>query len=87
MRDRGIASPTALEDDKLFEASLRPGKLDEFTGQTKLKENLAIAIEAARRRGDAMDHVLLYGPPGPKCKAFMGRCDRSHAEVVSIYDQ
>jgi Holliday junction DNA helicase RuvB len=64
MRDRGIASPTAQEDDKLFEASLRPRKLDEFTGQAKLKENLAIAIEAARRRGDAMDHVLLYGPPG-----------------------
>ncbi len=64
MKDRGIASPTAQEDDKLFEASLRPRKLDEFTGQTKLKENLAIAIEAARQRGDAMDHVLLYGPPG-----------------------
>ena len=64
MRDRGIASPTAQEDDKLFEASLRPRTLAEFTGQAKLKENLAIAIEAARRRGDAMDHVLLYGPPG-----------------------
>ncbi len=64
MRDRGIASPTAQEDDKLFEASLRPRTLAEFTGQAKLKENLSIAIEAARRRGDAMDHVLLYGPPG-----------------------
>jgi Holliday junction DNA helicase RuvB len=64
MRERGIASPTAQDDEKVFEASLRPGKLDEFTGQAKLKENLAIAIEAARRRGDAMDHVLLYGPPG-----------------------
>jgi Holliday junction DNA helicase RuvB len=64
MRDRGIASPSAQDDEKLFEASLRPRKLDEFTGQAKLKENLAIAIEAARQRGDAMDHVLLYGPPG-----------------------
>ena len=39
-------------------------RLADFTGQTKLKENLAIAIAAARQRGEAMDHVLLYGPPG-----------------------
>ncbi|MGE5644749.1 MAG: Holliday junction branch migration DNA helicase RuvB [Acidobacteriota bacterium] len=64
MPDRGIVSSSARDDELQFEASLRPGKLEEFTGQTKLKENLAIAIEAARRRGDAMDHVLLYGPPG-----------------------
>ncbi len=64
MRDRGIVSPAAQDDELQFEASLRPHKLAEFTGQSKLKENLAIAIEAARRRGDAMDHVLLYGPPG-----------------------
>ncbi len=43
---------------------LRPRRLADFTGQSKLKENLAIAIEAARKRGEAMDHVLLYGPPG-----------------------
>jgi Holliday junction DNA helicase RuvB len=64
MRDRGIVSTSVQEDEIQFEASLRPRKLAEFTGQTKLKENLAIAIEAARQRGDAMDHVLLYGPPG-----------------------
>lgn len=64
MRDRGIVSASAREDELQFEASLRPRKLDDFTGQTKLKENLGIAIEAARRRGEAMDHVLLYGPPG-----------------------
>jgi Holliday junction DNA helicase RuvB len=64
MPDRGIVSSSARDDELQFEASLRPGKLEEFTGQTKLKENLAIAIEAARQRGDAMDHVLLYGPPG-----------------------
>ena len=43
---------------------MRPRQLADFTGQPKLKENLSIAIEAARRRGEAMDHVLLYGPPG-----------------------
>jgi Holliday junction DNA helicase RuvB len=64
MRERGIVSAAAQAEELQFEASLRPRKLAEFTGQAKLKENLAIAIEAARRRGDAMDHVLLYGPPG-----------------------
>jgi Holliday junction DNA helicase RuvB len=43
---------------------LRPRRLAEFTGQAKLKENLSIAVQAARMRGEAMDHVLLYGPPG-----------------------
>lgn len=64
MRDKGIISPSLRDDERQFEASLRPQRLDEFTGQTKLKENLSIAIEAARQRGEAMDHVLLYGPPG-----------------------
>src|SRR5882724_2148104 len=60
----GIASGAPQDDDLQFEASLRPRRLEDFTGQTKLKENLAIAIEAARKRGEALDHVLLYGPPG-----------------------
>src|ERR1700675_3550575 len=64
MREMGIASPSALEGERQFEAALRPTKLADFTGQTKLKENLSIAIEAAKQRGEAMDHVLLYGPPG-----------------------
>jgi holliday junction DNA helicase RuvB len=51
-------------EDASFEAGLRPHRLVDFTGQGKLKENLSIAIEAARMRGEAMDHVLLYGPPG-----------------------
>jgi Holliday junction DNA helicase RuvB len=52
----------AAEDD--FERTLRPRRLEEFVGQTKLKEQLAVAIEAAKARGDALDHVLLAGPPG-----------------------
>ncbi len=64
MPDRGIVSASVREDERQFEAALRPRRLADFTGQSKLKENLAIAIEAARRRGEAMDHVLLYGPPG-----------------------
>jgi holliday junction DNA helicase RuvB len=64
MPERELISGTQLAEDVQFEAGLRPRRLSEFTGQTKLKENLAIAIEAARKRSEAMDHVLLYGPPG-----------------------
>lgn len=64
MREKGIVSAAAREEDRQFEASLRPKRLADFTGQPKLKENLAIAIEAAKMRGEALDHVLLYGPPG-----------------------
>jgi len=64
MRETGIASPSPLEGERQFEAALRPTRLADFTGQSNLKENLSIAIEAAKKRGEAMDHVLLYGPPG-----------------------
>jgi Holliday junction DNA helicase RuvB len=84
MREKGIVSPAPQDDEKLFEASLRPRLLDEFTGQTKLKENLSIAIEAARQRGEAMDHVLLYGPPG------LGKTTLANiiaAELTVAFDQ
>jgi holliday junction DNA helicase RuvB len=61
---KGIVSADSNDDELQFENTLRPSRLDDFAGQTKVKENLKIAIEAARRRGEAMDHVLLYGPPG-----------------------
>src|ERR1700687_4522218 len=64
MADPRIVSASMSAEEAQFEASLRPRRLKDFTGQAKLKENLAIAIEAARHRGEAMDHVLLYGPPG-----------------------
>jgi Holliday junction DNA helicase RuvB len=60
----GILTGAALDEDRQFELSVRPRLLAEFIGQTRIKENLAIAIEAARGRGDALDHVLLSGPPG-----------------------
>jgi Holliday junction DNA helicase RuvB len=63
LKDR-LVSAAPVEDDSSFELKLRPQKLSEFIGQDKVKENLAVAIEAARSRGEAMDHVLLYGPPG-----------------------
>src|SRR6266849_2218573 len=64
MPDRELVSGNRQAEDLQFEVCLRPRRLADFTGQSKLKENLAIAIEAARKRGEAMDHVLLYGPPG-----------------------
>ncbi len=63
LKDR-IVSAAPVEDDVSFELKLRPQRLQEFIGQKKVKENLAVAIEAARNRGEALDHVLLYGPPG-----------------------
>ncbi len=59
-----IVSAEETEEDSALEKGLRPQSLTEYIGQDKVKENLAIYIEAARRRGAALDHVLLYGPPG-----------------------
>jgi holliday junction DNA helicase RuvB len=56
--------PEALNGEREFDATLRPGKFSEFIGQDKLKENLHIFIRAARERKEALDHVLFYGPPG-----------------------
>ena len=63
IKDR-LVSAVPVEDDASFELKLRPKRLREFIGQDKIKENLSVAIEAAKSRGEALDHVLLYGPPG-----------------------
>lgn len=59
-----MVSAAAEEDERQFEAALRPTRLADFAGQPHAREQLAIAMEAAKRRGEAMDHVLLCGPPG-----------------------
>ncbi len=59
-----LVSADRVEDDKSFELKLRPKWLREFIGQEKAKEQLAIALTAAKSRGEALDHVLLFGPPG-----------------------
>jgi Holliday junction DNA helicase RuvB len=63
MDDRLIAAEVLSDDDR-FETSLRPSTLGEYIGQSKVKENLQIFIDAARGRREALDHVLFYGPPG-----------------------
>ena len=59
-----IVSAQAFDEDARIEASVRPKHLADYIGQKRVKENIQIAIEAARSRGEALDHVLLYGPPG-----------------------
>ncbi len=59
-----IVAPEYLDMDSDVERQLRPRTIDEYIGQSKAKENLSIYIEAARHRGESLDHVLLYGPPG-----------------------
>lgn len=62
--DNRIVSAEEMDEDMVLEGGLRPTTLAEYIGQDKVKENLAIYIEAAKRREGALDHVLLYGPPG-----------------------
>jgi Holliday junction DNA helicase RuvB len=59
-----IVSAVPVDDDSSFELKLRPQRLREFIGQNKVKDNLEVAIQAARARGEPLDHVLVYGPPG-----------------------
>ena len=59
-----LVAGAPLEGEEGFELKLRPQRLQEFIGQPKVKENLAVAIAAARARGEALDHLLVYGPPG-----------------------
>ncbi|HET6587674.1 MAG TPA: Holliday junction branch migration DNA helicase RuvB [Oleiagrimonas sp.] len=72
MTDTRIIAPAATADEEALEASIRPQRLDEYLGQQSVREQLAIYIEAARRRGGALDHVLIFGPPG------LGKTTLSH---------
>ena len=64
MREEGLLTAAASPEDEAIEAGLRPRRMEEFVGQSELKERLAILIEAAKGRGEAVDHVLFSGPPG-----------------------
>jgi len=59
-----ILDPNLIDGEDYQEVSLRPKKLSEYIGQKKVKESMSVYIEAAKKRGEALDHVLLYGPPG-----------------------
>ena len=64
MTEIHITDPTPIEDDIIIERSLRPSHFDDFVGQSDVVENLKLYIDAANKRDEALDHVLLFGPPG-----------------------
>src|SRR2546421_11546418 len=64
MTETEFLAPTVRPDEDELDRSLRPCRLEEFVGQERGKEQLAIALEATRSRGEALDHLLLIGPPG-----------------------
>jgi len=59
-----LVAGAAADEERQYDAGLRPRTMDEYIGQDRVRENLLVAIEAARQRREALDHVLLYGPPG-----------------------
>lgn len=64
MENDRIVDRQAIDSEKNFEQTLRPRRLDEFVGQRRIKDNLSVFMQAAVQRGEPLDHVLLYGPPG-----------------------
>src|SRR5690606_33979647 len=72
MTEERLIAPDATGEDDAVEASIRPRRLEEYLGQNAVREQLGIYIEAARKRGEAMDHVLIFGPPG------LGKTTLSH---------
>jgi Holliday junction DNA helicase RuvB len=64
MTDNRLVTAARADDDAQYEAGLRPRTLDDYIGQDRVRENLQVSIAAAKQRGEALDHVLLYGPPG-----------------------
>src|SRR3546814_13315151 len=72
MTDDRIIAADATREDEAIEASIRPKRLDEYLGQQPVREQLSIYIEAAKRRRESLDHVLIFGPPR------LGKTNRSH---------
>src|SRR5947209_12175377 len=70
--NRVVTAVPAGVQEEVFERALRPRRLDEYIGQEKIRDHLGIFIEAARKRNEALDHVLLFGPPG------LGKTTLSH---------
>src|SRR4029079_12408599 len=64
MTDPRVVTAARVDEDAQYEAGLRPRVLDDYIGQDRVRENLQVSIAAARQRSEALDHVLLYGPPG-----------------------
>ena len=72
MSDSRLLAPAETHEDAFLDASIRPQRLSEYLGQMPVREQLGLYIEAARKRGEALDHVLIFGPPG------LGKTTLSH---------
>ena len=70
--ERRVISTQIQEEDLKIETSLRPQQLKDYIGQEKIKSNLKVYIEAAKQRGEALDHVLFYGPPRDSVRVSRG---------------
>ena len=82
MSDRlEVTTPAALPEEGSAEQALRPSRLDEFVGQPQVRTSLQIAIDAARKRGEALDHVLFFGPPGLGKSAMARELHDEHLKV------
>jgi len=77
MSNERLTSPQRLQGEEVFDTRLRPQTLDEFIGHDRLKENLRVFIEAAKQRGEALEHVLLFGPSGLG-KTTLAQIGRAH---------
>jgi holliday junction DNA helicase RuvB len=64
MRKSTITNPVLTEEEKKYEQNLRPATIHDFLGQSRITDNINVFISAARKRNEALDHVLLTGPPG-----------------------